>query len=267
MKLRFRIAAAWTATVAAAGLALAFSPPSYALVGGYVEPDPQPYIGSMQDAEGTNFCASSLIAARWAVTALHCVSDYVDDPSLMQVRFGSNDHTTGGELVSVAKVHIPPGGGAEMLSIFGRDVALLELATPMVGIKPIQLASSAPAVGTDIKLMGWGVTCGQSMPPLYYCGTPPTELRSLHTTISPDSNCQSIIGGITPGKELCTGAFFQSQGTCYGDSGAPAVADGVLSGVSSRSGQLAAWGNCDYVPAVYTDVSAYRSWITQVAGL
>jgi secreted trypsin-like serine protease len=82
-----------------------------------------------------------------------------------------------------------------------------------------------------------------------------------------DLNCTSIIYGIAGRSELCLGNYFSGKTACYGDSGGPAIIGDRVAGVTSRSGQVWLYGNCQLAPIIYTDVAFFRPWIKDVSGV
>jgi secreted trypsin-like serine protease len=247
----------------ALALAFAFVMPANAIVGGAPEQATYPWMGSMQQA-GNHGCGASLISDVWAMTAFHCVQGWMNDPALkdqVQLRFGSNNHKTGGTLVGVTEVHIPPGARLD-----GADIALMKLAAPVPG-PYATLTDVSPAIGSKARLIGWGVTCTQSLPPIFYCGQSPDMLHGVEVPLVADLNCTSIIYGIAGRSELCLGNYFSGKTACYGDSGGPAIIGDRVAGVTSRSGQVWLYGNCQLAPIIYTDVTFFRPWIKDVSGV
>ncbi|MEC3981358.1 serine protease, partial [Amycolatopsis sp. H20-H5] len=187
----------------AAALALAVQPASAgpAIIGGHDADQPYPFTVSLHTASGKLFCAGSLIAPTWVVTAGHCVQG--KSAAVLSVRVGSNDSTAGGETAQPAELLVNPGfttSGA------GGDIALVRLASP-VKAAPITLGTSA-APGTATRLLGWGQTC-----PTQNCGQPPTTLQQLDTQIVDGSRCTAAFDGKV---ELCTDNPGGKSGSCYG---------------------------------------------------
>jgi snapalysin len=188
-------------------------------------------------------CTGSLIKANWVVTAKHCST-----PS--SVRVGSVNRTSGGALVSVT-------GSVSHPSI---DVKLLRLGSS-VSYAPAPIPTTAGAVGTATRIIGWGQTC-----PTRGCGSAPVTANELDTSIVADSRCLGINGPY----EICTNNTNGNAGACYGDSGGPQVrmisGGWNLIGATSRSGNGSSV--CATGPSIYEDLPSIRSWIdTQVGGL
>lgn len=227
------------------------------IVGGTNATQTYSFMGSIQDRRGGHHCGTTLISSDWAVTAGHCVLDENQqpvDPSLMVLRFGSNDRSSGGQVVGVSKIVVHP----EYPSQGTHDIALMQLANP-VPLAPAKIAGASPQPGTIVRLLGWGQTCPQPG-----CQqNAPRILQQLDVRVL-SAGCTA---GFDPSFELClTGTT--NRTACYGDSGGPALVNtpsGVaLVGATSRGGSdnpVCGSGN-----AIYTDVTAFRDFITQATG-
>ncbi|GAB2992417.1 serine protease [Amycolatopsis acidiphila] len=220
------------------------------LVGGTAADQPYPFAASLQTTGGEFFCGGSLIQASWVVTAAHCLQGR--DAASFTVRVGSNDRTQGGEVGKpdrfVADPDYNPAGA-------GGDIAVVHLSAP-VAAAPIALGT-ATAVGTTVRLLGWGQTCATPG-----CGDGPAMLQQLDAHLVDPAKCTATINASV---ELCTDNPDGKSGACYGDSGGPEVAqvDGhwVLLGVTSRPGNNSA--TCATAPSIYTSAVAYAGWIGQ----
>lgn len=248
------LAALFLACIAGAGSASA-------IVGG-ADTNARPWMGSMQmKSDGSHGCGASAISPTWAVTAFHCVDGWINDPSLVQFRFGSADRTTGGTLVNAKRAVVPDGA-----NLFGKDVALVELASPVPG-PYAKLSEATPANNSRVEMIGWGVTCPQSLPGIFYCGQPPLKLQSATVNLSADWMCTSLPQGISGPNELCVGSYFEGKSACFGDSGGPAIVGDRVVGVTSRTTHVWLYGNCQIAPAIYTDLAVHRGWIKTITGV
>ncbi|GGM69119.1 serine protease [Longimycelium tulufanense] len=215
------------------------------IVGGHNASQNYSFMVSLQDAgRGSHFCGGSLIKSNWVVTAAHCVEG--TSPGEVQARVGSTDRISGGTVAPASRIVLGSG-----------DIALVQLARS-VPQAPIGIASEAGAPGTATRIIGWGQTCSQPGG----CGSPRT-LQELDTSVVPSWYCSGINGA-----EICTDNPNGYSGACYGDSGGPQIK--VVSGRWELIGATSRSGNgdsrCATGPSIYTDVTAYTSWIQQHTG-
>jgi hypothetical protein len=214
------------------------------IVGGTPVPAGQyPWTTALLDANLQQGCGGSLIDPRWVVTAAHCVNNYS-----AFVRVGSVDLTAGGQVIAVVQRIIHPAYNAGTLA---NDIALLQLATPVVGIAPIPVSNVAPAVGNLVRQMGWGSTVSTGNGGSQF-------LLRLDSDVLPLANCTLNTG---TGRFCVRGTTTASA--CWGDSGGPAIFNGALVGAVSGAGNpLGNPPSCS-VNVLYTSVAQYRNWIYQ----
>ena len=182
------------------------------------------------------------------ITAAHCLDGHA--ASELEVQYGGTDRTRLPQSSAVSAVISYPGFNVETLA---GDVGLLKLSTPASqgnGVEFATLASSAPAAGSVLTVSGWGLTSDTS-------SNPTLGLQVLHESVDTTAGCKAQYGGLNvdPGGDeggplaglipvLDTSSMFcgrpdaAGQGVCRGDSGGPAVADGVVVGIAS-------WGTTD----------------------
>ena len=154
---------------------------------------------------------------------------------------------------------------------FAYDVAVIDLARPVRGIRPIELA----AVGSDAHeepgrratVAGWGSTLAappdDPEPPVQY----PDRMREARVPIVSDQQCARAYNapGIPPEPRVfpelmvCAGA--EGVDACFGDSGGPmfVTADGGSGQMRRRQIGVTSFGlGCaaEGFPGVYTEVSA-----------
>lgn len=221
------------------------SAPAQRIVGGSITSTPQPWVAALLQ-NGQQGCGGSLIAPQWVVTAAHCVTGQANPT---QVRLGSLNRTSGGQVIAIAQKFVHPSYSPSNIN-GGNDIALLRLQTAVSGITPITMGSSSPSAGTAVRLYGWGQTTPQAGG-----DRGSDQLKQLDTQIIAASNCTNYRTG-----DLCVRGTTTAT-ACYGDSGGPALVNGVLVGATSRAG-----GNdstCGRTNALYTDVVYFRNWINQ----
>lgn len=209
-------------------------------------------------ASADQFCGGTVIAARWVITAAHCVAvgGITASPASVQVAPGALnlDAVTAANRLGISRVVPHPSyNGANT----PYDFALLQTtaatsAPPMPMVSPAGDASVV--AGAPSASAGWGITSG---------GTPTPILQRADLPIISDAICAFDYrneGGVDATTEVCAG--FQAPGTdtCQGDSGGPLAlrigGTATLVGIVSR-GVGCALPN---FPGIYSRVAAARDW-------
>jgi hypothetical protein len=210
-------------------------------------------------------CTATLIGCSTALTAAHCICDDIAasklltgaecvkrtdllDPSTKLVYF----HQAG--IVRVSSVTVNPN------FVFGEksDFAILHLATPVTGIAPSPIDTTAkPAFGTPGTIVGYGITeditSGGGIK------------RSGGVTVA-----ACAVAGLNPANQVCASLNFPlgtpgvNSGTCHGDSGGPlfvnTAAGPAIAGTTSGGDSVSA--NCTPPSHLFfADVYGDRAWI------
>lgn len=147
-------------------------------------------------------CSGALIARDWVITAGHCFRDEngnrVDRPVA--------DLTTA--TVGRADLNGDNGQVAEVVAVrqsATNDIALAQLDEPILGIRPLRLASAPPELGDVLRLTGYGAT-GSTDP------VPSDILQTGQVTVESVETSTIGVTGFAPEPDTSACAF---------DSGAP----------------------------------------------
>ena len=211
-----------SALLGAGGLAISFLAgvtPADAIVGGTpANPAFFPYFVGLS---GRTFsqCSGTVIAARWVLTAAHCVKNDVTDPSQLTV-------TSSAASSGVTAVIIHPLWGGDRDD--SHDLALVELPAALPGTLPIQVGapwdSGAYAAGTSATIMGFSAPLLAGPATSRRPAAGPSSLPGFETaavSLRSDSDMENIFNFWNP--QLMIGAGGPGDTTCNGDSGGPLV--------------------------------------------
>ncbi|MCO6009278.1 serine protease [Actinoallomurus purpureus] len=264
-------------TAGAAQAASTGGDPSPKIVGGQPADQTYSFMVSLEYLRNGNpdshRCGGALIRSDWVVLAGHCVSTTATDttptqpwdPSLLHVRIGSKDRTTGGTIAQIDKIVLNPGWVNYPDKVLGDDIALVHLTTK-VSEKTVPMATALPTPGLKVREIGWGYTSNEATDPSQL----PAILQQLDTTILTDDTTKCHVDengsdayGIHTG-DTCADNPEGVRGPCAGDSGSPLLSlvdqRWILQGVDSRGVS----DTCGGAPDIYTGIGSHRDWINSV---
>ncbi|WP_410658845.1 S1 family peptidase [Amycolatopsis sp. lyj-112] len=183
---------------------------------------------------GQQNCSATIIAPQYILTAKHCVAG----SGSYTFRIGSLDQTSGGTTATAASITRHSGA----------DLAIVKL-TGSVNATYAPLGTTGNvAVGQNVQVYGWGATsqCGSEI----NCQSRYLKVATVRVN---SVNCGDYNGGVAVCANRVDGI------TAGGDSGGPMFSGGRQVGVASTSDRS---NN-----TAYTNITRYRSWIQQVAGV
>ncbi|MFJ4185033.1 trypsin-like serine protease [Kitasatospora sp. NPDC089509] len=220
-------------------------------------PAPQPtdpalaFAAKVNVGDGKRSCTGTLVDRYWLMTAASCFTDTPND--LSTVTAGPpKDRTT----VTVGRTDLTNTGTgavvdvAELVPRTDRDLVMARLVSPVNGITPATVGTTAPAAAENLRVAGYGRTASDWVP------------TKIHTTTH------------TVGAAATTIDTAPADGQapiCQGDAGAPLLRDKngttEIAAIASRSWQ----GGCLDTPATETRTGATSTrtdditgWIQQV---
>ena len=208
------------AALALGGL-LAAAPSASAIVGGRPAVEPRGHQAALY-VRGAFRCGATLVAARFVLTAAHCVveADGRTVPaSDVAVGFGRSlrSQLVLADFLPGAAVDRHPGSQA---GAFANDVAVVRLTRP-VGFEPLPLVTAGQqglfAGGVPATILGWGAT--------QFRGPQTDELREAQIPVISDSDCAAAyaaLGGFDAHTMVCAGSIGGID-PCHGDSGGPLI--------------------------------------------
>jgi secreted trypsin-like serine protease len=215
---------------------------------------------SIPNSEHAQFCGGSMVAARWVVTAAHCV-DGGTSPAQVDVLSGTSSLPCGNR-VKVKSIAVHPSWNTQSHDF---DIAVLELqkdldGLPIVGVTAADETSHL-GPGSQVTVSGWGALA---------FGNPggTTQLQAVTVPFVSRDTCNrpvSYSGKVTENM-ICAGRAQGGQDSCQGDSGGPAT---TIVGSERRLAGVVSWGEgCGFPQkyGVYTRVSRFGDWVRETTG-
>lgn len=216
------------------------------------------------------FCAATLIAPRWLLTAAHCL--YASNGQVkneLDITAVFNQLDAGGLILdnlalsrSVINTIIHPDYDFYANE---NDIALLELGQPVVSVPPVKLPgkyfdASVVQDGTLSTILGWGAS---------ELNFQQTLFKKAEVPIADFDTCVSnyaLVGIDISLNMLCAGYDHGGTDTCAGDSGGPLLVPS-FSGEGWDQVGIVSFGISCAQPkyfGIYTRVSRYHDFISNV---
>ncbi|MFJ8437244.1 trypsin-like serine protease [Kitasatospora sp. NPDC094019] len=216
------------AALAAGALTGLTGPPANAAVGDPAGDNAYAYTVRLAIGDTFRACTGALVDRYWVISAASC---FAADPARPTGVGGAPKwHTT----VTVGRTDLNTtntGVSAEVVQLVARadrDLVMAKLATPVDGIVPLHVATTAPAPAEKLRAPGYGRTGTEWVPNRLHVGA-------------------FTLDGVRPTAVDTTGTG--GAAICKGDTGAPVVRDtggvGELVAVASRSWQGGCFGESE----------------------
>jgi len=240
-------------------------------------PGAYPWMVALVDARSADdfqgqFCAGTLVAPAWVLTAAHCVTDAggtIRSVADLVAVIGRHDlFSTAGERIPLERIVVHPGFDPLELT---NDIALIELDFPSSTAPALMVGQTydafAVSPGEIVRALGWGRMT--SVPRRF-----PSALREVDLPVASSLECQQRVNDeaglfgevpfVVQDTMLCI-VNTPGKDTCEGDSGGPLVVEKegdrwMVVGITSFGPGCPNPG----VFGIYTRVSRYADWISEI---
>ncbi|XP_020812652.1 lectizyme [Drosophila serrata] len=234
----------------------------FVINGTEADPHSAPYIVSLatNPAKHSHICGGTIIDKNWILTAAHCISNPVNMSAIAGLHVRAEvDELTQQRIIDFGRVHEKYTGG-----VGPYDIAILHVSESFIfneWVSPATLPSREEVHEGETHLYGWGQ-------PKSYILTASKTLQTVTTDIVNYDECKDALPEDAPlePSNICSASQQQSKSACNGDSGGPLVVE--YDDAPSEVIGVVSWGyipcGLAQMPSVYTRVSAYIDWISEI---